>query len=159
LTIAGAGPERDRLAPDAPPTVSFVGELPNKQVLELIGRSEALIFPSQWPEGLGVAWIEALALGTPVIYSDAGSFTDALDEYHCGSRFRAGDPASLAEAVSDVDNLPEQAWNGLSRRARISYERHYRPEQALRRLEVIYHSVMARTPAARGDVSSASKRL
>jgi glycosyltransferase involved in cell wall biosynthesis len=53
--------------------VEYVGELGERDKLELVGDSFALLNPIQWPEPFGLGMIEALAVGTPVVATLAGS--------------------------------------------------------------------------------------
>jgi glycosyltransferase involved in cell wall biosynthesis len=56
----------------------FFGELGGAQKLELIQKSSALLFPVQWEEPFGIAVIEAMACGTPVIASRRGSLPEII---------------------------------------------------------------------------------
>lgn len=142
LTIIGSGPEIAQFDRDPGANVRVLGEIANNRVFDIVRRSEALVFPSTWPEGLGVAWIEALAVATPVIYSDVGNFSDLLDEIDAGMRFRSGDASSLAGAVRALTALDSATMAEMGQRGRDAYEERFSPQQALRRLESIYRSVL-----------------
>ncbi len=139
LRIIGDGAERARLEPTAPDTISFLGEIPNTDVVGHLRSAETLIFPSEWPEGLPITLIEALATATPVIYSDIGNFTALLDDAHCGASFVTGDPKSLAEATTEFFGTLS---NKPSTNARSYYEKHFTPDAALQRLEGIYRGIV-----------------
>ncbi len=154
LRIIGGGDERARLEANAPDTVTFLGEIANPDVVGHLQRAEALIFPSEWPEGLPITLIEALATSTPVLYSDIGNFTALLDDARCGASFITGSPASLADATraffagkGGADGAPgttgttgEQAQQN----ARYYYEQHFTPVAALHRLEGIYRGTLGK---------------
>ncbi len=143
LTIIGGGPERDRLEAAAPDAVRFAGEIPNTEVVDALERAQVLIFPSEWPEGLPITLIEALATRTPVLYSDIGNFTDLLDDATCGSSFTTGSPASLAETARTffARTTTEQTKAGEAGRA--YYDINFTPTAALGRLEAVYNSLVA----------------
>ncbi len=56
----------------------FFGEIGGSQKLDLIQRSSALLNPIQWEEPFGIAVIEAMACGTPVIASRRGSMPEII---------------------------------------------------------------------------------
>jgi glycosyltransferase involved in cell wall biosynthesis len=60
------------------PLVEFIGELDDAGKDDLLGRAAALLFPIDWPEPFGLAMIEALACGTPVIAWGHGSVPEIL---------------------------------------------------------------------------------
>jgi glycosyltransferase involved in cell wall biosynthesis len=71
LVIAGASRERGlRLLREAgvaePPGVEWVGEVERARWLELLGRSRVFLNASTW-EDFGIAAMEALAAGTPLV--------------------------------------------------------------------------------------------
>jgi glycosyltransferase involved in cell wall biosynthesis len=49
------------------PNVDFIGEIGEEQKGPFLGGAQALLFPIDWPEPFGLAMIEAMACGTPVI--------------------------------------------------------------------------------------------
>jgi glycosyltransferase involved in cell wall biosynthesis len=67
-----------------------------------IGRAAAFVMSSSW-EGMPVALIEALALGTPIVSTDCPSGpTEVLDGGKYGELVPMDDSAALAAAVTRV---------------------------------------------------------
>lgn len=108
--------------------VSFLGM--RRDVAEILRAWDLFVFSVCPSEGLGVALIEALSLGTPVIASDVGACREVL---HCprrgmlGAMFPCGDDAALADAMLafKANPLPwrERAQLGVdSVRERFSME-------------------------------------
>jgi glycosyltransferase involved in cell wall biosynthesis len=62
------------------PLVEFVGEINEQQKQDFLGNALALIFPIDWPEPFGLAMIESMACGTPVIAFRRGSIPEVVDE-------------------------------------------------------------------------------
>lgn len=62
------------------PLVEYVGELDETQKAKFLGEARALIFPIDWPEPFGLAMIEAMACGTPVVAYRHGSVPEVVDE-------------------------------------------------------------------------------
>jgi glycosyltransferase involved in cell wall biosynthesis len=72
-----------------------------REDLAAVYRSaDVVVFPSEWDEPFGLVPVEAMACATPVVATGTGGSGEFLfDEVNC-LRFRAGDPDSLAAAVS-----------------------------------------------------------
>jgi len=106
LEVRGTGDvgERDRLAAVADELglagrVELAPPLPAAELAARYRAADAVIFPSEWDEPFGLVPIEAMACGTPVIATGVGGSGEFLADAGNCLRFRAGDPASLAEAV------------------------------------------------------------
>jgi glycosyltransferase involved in cell wall biosynthesis len=78
------------------------GTIDGTQKLNLLQKSRALIFPVIWNEPFGVAVIEALASGTPVIATNVGALPEIIDST-CGAI--ANSLSGLVDAVSSVKLL------------------------------------------------------
>jgi glycosyltransferase involved in cell wall biosynthesis len=61
-------------------TIEFVGEVDDAHKEQFLGNASALLFPIDWPEPFGLAVIEAMALGTPVLAWDNGAMKEIIDE-------------------------------------------------------------------------------
>jgi glycosyltransferase involved in cell wall biosynthesis len=64
----------------AAPHVEFIGEIGDDQKADFLGNAAALLFPIAWREPFGLAMIEALACGTPVIGFRNGSVPEVIDD-------------------------------------------------------------------------------
>jgi glycosyltransferase involved in cell wall biosynthesis len=58
----------------------FVGEINDDQKSEFLSGARALLFPIAWPEPFGLAMIEAMACGCPVVAFRQGSVPEVVDE-------------------------------------------------------------------------------
>jgi glycosyltransferase involved in cell wall biosynthesis len=85
------------------PLVEYVGEVGDGDKQALLGGAAALVFPIDWPEPFGLAMIEALACGTPVIAWRHGSVPEVLE--HGVTGFLCDDVASAVRAVHALDKL------------------------------------------------------
>jgi glycosyltransferase involved in cell wall biosynthesis len=61
------------------PIVEFLGEIGEEEKGAFLGNAAALLFPIDWPEPFGLAMIEAMACGTPVIAYRRGSVPEVVD--------------------------------------------------------------------------------
>jgi len=57
--------------------IEFVGEIGDGEKDEFLGHAYALLFPIDWPEPFGLAMIEAMACGTPVIAYRSGAVPES----------------------------------------------------------------------------------
>lgn len=62
------------------PRIHSHGILGGPKKLEILKRADALLFPVRWEEPFGIAIIEAMALGLPVIGSKYGSLKEIINE-------------------------------------------------------------------------------
>jgi glycosyltransferase involved in cell wall biosynthesis len=62
------------------PLVEYVGEISDNEKDEFLGNAYALLFPIDWPEPFGLAMIEAIACGTPVIAYRRGSIPEVIED-------------------------------------------------------------------------------
>ena len=104
LKLLGDGPLREDViaAAKKEARIDWMGRQAMREVYDIIGRAEALIFPSLWYEGLPRTIIESFACGTPVIASDLGSMTELIRPGKTGQLFKAGDAVGLARHVRSL---------------------------------------------------------
>jgi len=85
------------------PLIDYLGEIGEGEKDEFLGKAMALMFPIDWPEPFGLAMIEAMACGTPIIARRCGSVPEVLEEGVTG--FIVDDPDEAASAVTKVHSL------------------------------------------------------
>jgi glycosyltransferase involved in cell wall biosynthesis len=78
------------------PGVEFIGEVNEAQKPAFLGNATALLFPIDWPEPFGLAMIEAMSCGTPVIGWEQGSVPELVDEGRTGLIVNSTDAALAA---------------------------------------------------------------
>jgi glycosyltransferase involved in cell wall biosynthesis len=103
LKVAGGGPELERLKAMAGPTVEFLGRVPDGQVEGLFANCKAFLFPGE--EDFGIAPLEAMASGRPVIAYRAGGATETVVEGKTGVFFEEQSVDALAEAIERLNRL------------------------------------------------------
>jgi glycosyltransferase involved in cell wall biosynthesis len=102
LWIAGDGAERHALEVQAVEAglaaqVRFLGR--RSDVADLLAACDVFVLPSR-REGLGVAALEAMAAGRPVVASAVGGLQDVVVDGRTGLLVRPEDAAALAEAIA-----------------------------------------------------------
>ncbi|WP_296747116.1 glycosyltransferase family 4 protein [Mesorhizobium sp.] len=59
--------------------IDYVGEIEENEKAEFLGSAAGLLFPIDWPEPFGLAPVEAMACGTPVIAWNCGALPEIID--------------------------------------------------------------------------------
>jgi glycosyltransferase involved in cell wall biosynthesis len=113
----------------SPPEIEYIGEITEAEKNQFLGDALALLFPIDWPEPFGLAMIEALACGTPVIARPYGSVPEVLRDGITG--FVADSVDELAAAVRKIDCLSRE-------RCRAEFERRFSVGQMADRYERVY---------------------
>jgi len=85
--------------------IRWLAPVKPEQVVETIGKYDALVVPSVWLETGPLVVLEAFAAGVPVIGSRLGGIAEMVNEGVDGLLFHPGDAADLAEKLGQ---LPEK---------------------------------------------------
>jgi glycosyltransferase involved in cell wall biosynthesis len=148
LAVVGDGPERAPLEAlveslGMSGRIHFAGERPQApnshalfDVSVLCSLSEA--FPN--------SILEAMAAARPVVATNVGGNSDAVEEERTGLLVPAGDPSRLASAIERLANDPALRLK-LGVAARASAEAGYSASSVLPRLENLYERLAKRTAA------------
>lgn len=104
LTLAGAGPERERLIKmvtdlSLSPSVSVLGHLPRLELEQHIATAWVQAVPSSWAEPFGMVAAEAMMRGTAVVASDSGGLTEIVRDGETGFLVPPNDVNALASAL------------------------------------------------------------
>jgi glycosyltransferase involved in cell wall biosynthesis len=102
--------------------VRLLGRVPD--VAAWLRRAEVLVHPARW-EGFGLALLEAMLAGKPVVATNVSSIPEIVVDGETGLLVPPNDPQALAGAVSSVlDDSGDFGAHGLARaRAEFSVER------------------------------------
>lgn len=105
LVIAGDGRDRPRLERLAAQgdNVTFLGRVSDERLLELLRGCRAFIFPGL--EDFGIAPINAMACGRPVIAFAGGGALDTVQDGETGIMFLEQTVESLADALVRFDGV------------------------------------------------------
>lgn len=123
----------------ANPSIDYIGEISEQEKSEFLGNARALLFPIDWPEPFGLAMIEAMACGTPVIAFRSGSVPEVVDH---------GVTGCIVDTVAEAADMVPLAC-GLDRAAvRATFERRFTVERMARDYVDIYRALPGIRPDA-----------
>lgn len=105
---------------ELPSWVEVRGLVSEEEVADLYRRARALVFPSRY-EGFGLPPLEAMASGTPVAASRAGSLPEVCGD--AAVMFDPQDPAAIAAAVEETfDRAEDLAARGIARARTFTWQ-------------------------------------
>jgi glycosyltransferase involved in cell wall biosynthesis len=136
LVVLGEGPQRAGLEELAgtlgvADAVYLLGRVPD--VAAWLGRAAVLVHPARW-EGFGLALLEAMLAGVPVVASRVSSIPEIVVDGETGVLVPPDDPAALADAVASILTDPQEY--GAAGRARALAE--FSVERMARRTLDVY---------------------
>ncbi len=141
LWIAGEGPERpalERRAAELGVDARFLGR--REDVGDLLAACDVCVLPSR-REGLGVAALEAMAAGRPLVATRVGGLAEAVADAETGLLVEPDDAAGLADALARLLADPElRARLGAAGPARVA-ER-FAVERMVDAYEALYREVL-----------------
>jgi len=101
LKIIGDGPYRKKLEKIAGPTIEFLGYQKHDVLVSELQNAKAFIFPGE--EDFGIAPVEAMACGTPVIAYGKGGALETVVGGETGIFFKEPTSDSLAKAIEEFE--------------------------------------------------------
>ncbi len=144
LLLAGEGPARGDYEDHVRrigigDEVRFLGF--RRDIHDLMAVADLVVFPSL-AEAFGLALLEAIYLGAPVLASDVGGMPEIVRSLGGGALVPPGDPAALAGAIAAaLASPPRAADRGAVARA---VEERYSFESMMKGYEEVYAEVLAR---------------
>jgi len=114
--------------------VKFLGN--RSDVPELLGQMDVYAFSTTRDEGFGIALIEAMAAGVPVVASDVPACREVLGNGEAGIIVPPGDATKLAEAIVELLQNQELRANICAAAAR-RVQREYSIEKCAARWEAL----------------------
>lgn len=100
--------ERVRTAAARDARVRLHGPFEPERLPEVLAGLDAVAAPAVWEEVFGLSVREARAAGLPVLVSDRGGLSAAVDGPDEGHRLPAGDREAWARALAEWADLPER---------------------------------------------------
>jgi glycosyltransferase involved in cell wall biosynthesis len=138
IAIGGQGP-LDQLvlsAAKTSPNVEYLGALRPSEVTARLRSARLVVMPSLWQEPAGLAALEAMAQGTPVIAYNTGGLAEYLTDSGAGVVIPPLTTA-LVGAVRELYTDPRQ-WAAVAKRGPEAISTTHDLQRYLDRLELVY---------------------
>lgn len=148
LLIVGDGPERNGLEASAPPGVTFLGAMPHGQLPRATKAAWVQVVPSSGFEGLGLAAVEAMMRGLPVVASRIGGLSEVVQPDVTGLLVEPNDAPSLATALISLLG-DRQRCERMGARGREIAEASFSQDTYVDRLLAVYEDLVAEHRAVR----------
>ncbi len=103
LVVVGDGPELASLRAAAGPTVRFEGFVPRPRLVKLMRTCSAYFVPGV--EDFGIAPVEAMAAGKPVVAFGRGGVAETVIDGETGILFGEQSVDALCEALEELDGF------------------------------------------------------
>jgi len=144
LVMVGDGPDRaqaeQRLkSAGLAERVAFLGKL--DQFNALLAEGDVFLLPSE-TESFGLAALEAMACGIPVVASAVGGIPEVVVHGETGWLEPLGDTQAMAQRVLSLVEKPA-IWTEFSQRARQRALEQFQRGPAVERYEAVYRRVLA----------------
>lgn len=112
MNIAGGSRiEEVRQAAEEDPRISILGFIPDDQLADFYASMDVFAFPSINPlEAFGIAQVEAMFAGVPVVASDLPGVRQPVLRTGMGALAAPRDSADLGRALLDVTAAPRTRW-------------------------------------------------
>ncbi len=150
LVVIGGGPLRsDHEARASARRIRcrFLGTQPTSAVQDWMAQSAVFCVPSVIAasgdaEGFGMVFIEAQAMGLPVVSTRSGGIPEAVKNRETGLLVNERDPRALAEAILALIES-DQLWQRFSVAGRKRVVEHFNLVRQTERLEDIFEQLLA----------------
>ena len=142
LVVIGGGPDREKLQQQAPANVRLLGHLPIQEVVKYLQQAQAFLFAAE--EDFGIAMVEALACGTPVIAFGKGGARDIVCDQGAeptGIFFQEQTPQAVKKAVEGFEQKKETFQAGHCRKQAERFSTQQFCEQYRRYVEDCVHAL------------------
>jgi glycosyltransferase involved in cell wall biosynthesis len=145
LVLVGDGPERKRLTEQVKKlnlekSVEFRGKLSHQKALRELAQSAVFVCPSL-AEGLGIAFLEAMATRVPIIGTPIGGIPDFLRDRETGLFCQVKNPSSIAEKIKELlEN--HQLREKLMETAYKLVEKKYSWDKIVQQIDEIYSQII-----------------
>jgi len=144
LVVIGEGHMREQLGQISREWPGRLTLLPFERDPNRLARAYASadLYIAPFPyETFGLAAVEAMASGTPVLGADSGGLRDLLLDAECGRLFKPGDADDLAQKATEISGEDLQT---MGAEARALVEQRYSWDQTFGEMVSLYRSLLGR---------------
>lgn len=119
LKIVGTGRDEKYLKSQTGSTVEFLGNVTDNKLSEIYGNAKAFLFASV-DEEFGIAPVEAMSHGLPVIAYSSGGIPEYLKDSYNGFLYKELNENSLSEQINRLEKLSTENYLKMKKEARLT---------------------------------------
>ena len=119
----------------------YVGEIDLEEKVQFLRQCSVFAVPSRIEESRGMAVMEAMASGVPVLVPDTGVFPEMIELTGGGVVVPSGDSEALASAVAQIMDDPDHA-DAIGNAATTGIGKHYNSKQMAEQTLAVYASLL-----------------
>ncbi len=123
LKIIGEGRDKAYLQSIAGPTIEFLGHVPDEEFPTILSSARAFLFASV-DEEFGIAPVEAMGYGVPVVAYKSGGLKETVKDGVNGYLFEELREQSLEEKIKKLESLPKEKYLEMRAAARAESEKY-----------------------------------
>lgn len=116
----------------------FIKKTNHTETLEYISNSKGILLASRF-EGQSMFATEALALGKPLIFSNAGGLNGLINKKSNGFIFNKGNYSDLANKILKFYNLSEKEIQKLGVNSQELFNKKYNPKAIYKQFKIIHN--------------------
>ncbi len=129
--------------------IEYVGEVAHGEKIELLQHARAVLVPISWEEPFGLAMVEAMACGTPVVATRRGSVPEVVE--HGRGGIVVDDYTEMAGALDAADRLDPAG-------IRAVVEERFSPARMVADYVAAYEAAIARARLERSEAAEPATR-
>lgn len=118
--------------------VCFTGWINDKEKEKIILKSQFMLLPS-YNEGLPMAILESMAYGLPIIASNVGDISEAVENGKNGFLIRPGNLNDLDEIIKKIINIDFKLWNEMSEYSKYIINKKFSEKIFFEKINSIYN--------------------
>lgn len=120
----------------------YLGFLNYKTMYPYYQKAKVLLFPIREPESFGMAIIEAMACGTPVVAFDLGPASEIIKDGETGFVCPLNDVEAMAQAVNKIYSMSEEEYQQMRKNCRRHVENKFTVNHMVEGYEKVYEQVI-----------------
>lgn len=124
--------------------VEFLGKRPHQEIKELMSSADLLLLPSI-EEGIANVVVEAMALGTPVIFTNCGGMQELITHEKEGWIVPIRNPEAMAEQIEDFTQKAKENIVNVKWTARKKVEHQHNEQKMVVDMITLYEKVLNNT--------------
>lgn len=123
LKVIGGGRDEEALKKMAGPTVELLGYVPDKDFEKLFTGAKGFLFASE-DEEFGIAPVEAMGYGVPVIAYASGGLKETVKHGKNGFLYKELSEESLHDAIKKLEGLSKKDYVAMREKTRMEAEKY-----------------------------------